>query len=465
MKNTIKKIITTLSIILGLISLNNCNSDDLEPTLAQSKSVEGSITSVDNLFGILKGIHDKLSEDGYYGRDIIAANEVRSDNCFSNGNSGRFSTQAEYEYSNTTGFFWDEAYEVIANANIIINTDLTSLTGDLDYGKHIQGQALTLRALAHFDLLKNYGQQHATSGDLGVPLVTTFKGEDLSPARNTIDQVKQGIYDDLMTAYELMDSKFDTTKIYASKYSAKALESRVGIYFEDWTIAKNASEAVINSGKYSIISETSFVSSWDSEEAANSIFELSFSSTDNLSSNSLPYIYRFPDDNPSGYGDVEVESSVINIFDATDVRKDILGYQDSGARLRNIGKYPDTATGTSNIPLMRYEEVILNYAEALYEINNADPNALVQLNMIPINRGANSYITINKNNIILERRKELMFEGFRFDDLMRTGSSVDVLGSLQNLITTLSYPNNLFAFPIPVSETNANSNIVQNSGY
>ena len=43
--------------------------------------------------------------------------------------------------------------------------------------------------------------------------------------------------------------------------------------------------------------------------------------------------------------------------------------------------------------------------------------------------------------------------------------SADALGSLGNVISTLTYPNNLFAYPIPLSEINANSNMVQNSSY
>ncbi len=455
------KITTVLA--SALVLFNACSTNDIEPTLAQEKDVDGSIVNVSNLYSILKGAHDILTDDELYGRDIIATNEVRSDNCFSNGNSGRFSTQAEYKYNDNTGFIWEDAYEVIANANIIIATDITTLEGDQNYGKHIQGQAYALRALAHYDLLRHYGQQHSTAGNLGVPYVKTFKGEDLFPARNTVDENRTDIYADLETAYSMMTSSFDTSKTLISKYAAKAIESRVAIYFGDWGRAKDASEIVIGSTSYSIATAASFVSNWATTEAPNSIFELAFAGDDSRGGNSLAYIYRFPTDEPGGYGDVEVVSGLDDLFEGTDVRGDILGYQHEGTKLRNMGKYPDTATGTDNIPVLRYEEVILNYAEALFELGDAD--ALTQLNLITSNRGATAYATISKDNILNERRKELMFEGFRFDDLMRTGKSIDVLGSSQNLVQTLSYPADLFVYPIPASEVNANSNMVQNKGY
>jgi hypothetical protein len=66
---------------------------------------------------------------------------------------------------------------------------------------------------------------------------------------------------------------------------------------------------------------------------------------------------------------------------------------------------------------------------------------------------------------MLERRKELMFEGFRFDDLMRSGSDIIYHGTLENELGTLTYPNNKFAYPVPADELNANSNVTQNTGY
>ncbi|MFC4722289.1 RagB/SusD family nutrient uptake outer membrane protein [Geojedonia litorea] len=449
---------------LSALMFNSCGTEDLEPTLAQSKAVETSINNVGNLYSIVKGMHSQLTASGYYGQAMIITNEVRSDNCFSNGNSGRYSTQAEYEYNENTGYIWNDAYAVIANANIVINADLNTLDGDMDFGKHLQGEAIAIRALAHYDLLRSFGQQHAPSGNLGVPYVTTFKGDDLFPSRMTIDEVKNAIYNDLETAYSMMDEAYDS-KIFISKMAAKALESRVAIYFGDWTRARDAAKMVIDSNKYTIAPAGSFVSNWASKEAANSIFELQYTTSDNAGIGGLAYIYRFPGDSPAGYGDVEVESSVINLFESADVRRDILGYQDGGTRLRNMGKYPDTVNNADNVPLIRIEEIVLNYAEALYEIDNASAEALIQLNSIPSNRGASLYTSVTKDNIMTERRKELMFEGFRFDDMMRTGQSVDVLGSIQQVIRTLSYPNNLFAYPIPKAETDANSNMVQNDGY
>ena len=443
--------------LCAFIGLSSCNNDDLEPTLAQSKSVEGSITSVEDLYGIIKGAYTEMTASGWYGRDFIVNNEVRSDNCFSNGNSGRFTTQASFAYLPNNGFMFDDAYQAIAVANIVIGANVGSLSGDAAYGAHLQGQAYAIRALAHFDALKQYGQQHV-GGTLGIPYVKEFKGSDLFPSRDPIASNIADIYADLDTAFGLMDDAyFDASKEFMSKYTAKALESRVAIYFGDFPRAKTACEAVINSGLYSIIPSGSFVGSWASKGNSNSIFELAYSTTDNVGINGLAYIYRTT--GGGSYGDVQVIDGVDTIFEAGDERGGILGYE--GVMLRNIGKYPDNQ-GTDNVVVIRYEEIILNYAEAMFETSG---DALTQLNLIATTRGATPYATVTKENILNERRKELMFEGFRFDDLVRTGQDIEKTSLQQNFLATIPYGDFRLAWPIPQGEMDANSNMVQNPGY
>ncbi|WP_421918703.1 RagB/SusD family nutrient uptake outer membrane protein [Marinifilum sp.] len=440
-----------------VLAINACTTDDLDPSTEQNKAVEGGIASAENLYGVLKGAYSRLTQSGYYGRNYIINNEVRSDNCFANGNSGRFVVEAAFNYSATTLSFWDEAYEVIGSANIIINLNPDDLTGDSDYIKHIQGQAYVLRALTHFDLVKQFGQQHA-GGNLGVPYVKEFKGDDLFLARNTVDECKTFIMQDLETGFAMMNKDYDISKEFVSKYAAKAIESRVAVYFEDWSAAISACEAVIASGDYSIMTESGYVASFTTKQAANSIFELAFSATDSRGINGLAYIYRTT--GGGSYGDIQVIDEVIDIYDDGDVRADILGYE--GTMLRNIGKYPDNL-GNDNVVVIRYEEVILNYAEALFETGDSD--ALDQLNLITSNRGATAHTEITKMIILDERRKEFIFEGMRFDDLVRAKQDIEKKSMQQNFLETIPYGDYRLAFPIPIEEIDANSNIDQNKNY
>lgn len=449
----ILNILNKVAVVSAVVFLASaCTTSDLDPSLEQNKQIQGGITSVDNVYAIIKGGYSRMTSSEYYGRDYIINNEVRTDNCFSNGNSGRFTTAAAFVYNENTGFFWDNAYLVIANANLVIEQDIATLEGDLDDGLHIQGQAYAMRALAHFDLLKQYGQQHV-GGTLGVPYVTKYKDDNnLTPARNTIAECKNFIYADLENAYDLLYD--DGPSEFLTKMAAKAIESNVAVYFEDWERAEAAAQEVIDSENYSVIAAADYVAHWESDLSANSIFELAFSPTDNQGNGSLAFIYR-----GSTYGDVQVLDTIQYLYDEDDVRAGILGME--GKMLRNMGKYPDNK-GYDNVIILRYEQVVMNLAEAQLETGG---DAVSTLNMIINERGRDPYTVVNKDTILLERQREFIFEGHRYEDLVRMGKDIKKISVQQNFSETIPYGDPIMAWPIPKHEIDANSNMVQNEGY
>ncbi len=472
MKITIKYL---LLFVLGVGTFTSCSEEDLEPTLAQSKSIETSINSLNDLDALLIGAMERMSSSAYYGRDVIILGEVFSDNTTSNANSNRFVVEAQMDLNAQSGIassLWSQIYGVIASANIIIGAE--GIQGDENRINHVKGQAYALRALAHFDLVKFYGQQNVGGGGLsaaGVPYVTAFRdNENLFPSRNTVQEVRDLAYSDLETAQDLMsESLNDNSKEFITSFAAYAIEARIANYFGDHPRALAAANTVIVSENYSIAAEGSFLNNFGSRGSANSIFEIANTPTDNPGINGLANIYQV-----GSYGDVVALPNLAAIYGAGDVRgaslydptagvepTTVIGESANGT-LRNVGKYPRTAPFEDNIPLIRYEEIVLIYAEALFETTGAD--ALLWLNKIPANRGADAYLTISKENILLERRKELAFEGFRFHDLARTGMDVQSVDLIQ-LHTGVEYGAYNFALPIPTSEVDVNANIDQNTGY
>lgn len=441
-------------LLAAFVAMGSCSTEDLEPSLEQSKRSENAIQTVGDMEGLLKGAYNRLSSSGYYGRDYLVTNEVRTINVFSNGNSGRFSTEAALQYLPNSTYIWDNAYGVIAIANILIAVDVSTLEGDQEYGKHIQGQAYALRALAHYDLLKTYGQQYV-GGEIGVPYIKTFKGGNDFPSRDSVDSNVTNILADLQSGFDLMSSDyFDSSKEFISKYTAKALEARVALQFKMWAQARDAAKAVIDSGIYSIVPAADYVASFDQDGGPNSIFEIAFSGTDNAGSDSMEFIYR-----GSVYGDIEVLPSVEDLYGEGDVRADILGFE--GDKLRNIGKYPNRA---ANVIVIRYEEMILTYAEALFQLGET-AEALTWFNMIPENRNAELYTEVNVENILLENRKEFIFEGLFYWDMLRYEMGIEKISVLQNIMESIPYGDTRLAYPIPLTEIDANSNITQNPGY
>ena len=461
-----KLLYTVLTVGIVALMFASCSEDALEPSMEQDKNVEGSITKAEDVWGILLGAYDRMTQTGYYGRDVIIYGEIRADNAYSNGNSGRFTNVGKMSMITTDGYAtgtWTDVYEVIASCNILIGLDAAAIEGDLAEINHYIGQAYALRAMAHFDLFKLYGQHHVTGGNnIGIPYVKTYKGEDLAPSRDDANTVRTNIEGDLGTAVSMMSEALnDPSHCYMTTWGAIALQSRVALYFGDWGTVISASEAVINSNEYVIMPEAEFISSWFTKSSPNSIFELAYSTTDNNNINGLSQIYR-----GAAYGDIQALADIQGIFDDGDVRGDtnfMIGIGAETGLLRNLGKYP-SADYSDNINLIRYEEVILNYAEALVESGRA-ADALVQMNLLTAARGAQPWTEATKDNVLTERRRELCFEGFRHDDLARNGLDIPLVSPNQQTHGGPAYGSSNYAFPIPEVEMNANSNITQNQGY
>ncbi len=455
-------------ISISFIFLISCSEENLNPSLKQDKLLHENIRNFEELQGIALGMYDRLTAVPYYGRNYIIYGEVRADNCFVNGNSGRFLTVAKMAvspYRNYAANTWSEIYKVIASANILIQQEPENVEGDTEIVKHIIGQAYIVRALAHFDLLKLYGQKHS-GGNLGVPYITAYtaswSGEQIAPSRDKVEQNKNAIYGDIESGLAMMSEELnDPSKQFITTHAVNAIKARVALYFSDWATAKSAAQSVVNSGEYSIAEAEDYTETWKTDAAANSIFELAFSAADNNDFNSLSFIYR-----GSTYGDIEVLEDLISVFDEGDVRAspEMIGYETvkEEQKLRNLGKYP-SADYSDNVPLLRYEEVVLILAEAKLELGESD--ALDVLNQIPENRNAKLYSEVTKENILTERRRELCFEGFRFDDLARTGRDIPLVAPLKQTHGGPEYGSYNYAFPVPTAELNANPNMLQNEGY
>ena len=215
-----KNIYKYLLIFASSALIVSCGESDLEPTLALDKDLDSGITSDADLGFVLNSAYDRMSVTGYYGRNSIIMGDVRTDNAYSNMNSGRFA-DSDMDYSSNGAGPWSSIYRVIAITNIVINADASALTGDPAKIAHIQGQAHALRALAHFDLLQDYGQHFITgqggADALGVPYVKTYKDPAyLEPARATVASNIGDIAADLTTGISLMSDSYNSSTCYMS---------------------------------------------------------------------------------------------------------------------------------------------------------------------------------------------------------------------------------------------------------
>ncbi len=118
-------------------------------------------------------------------------------------------------------------------------------------------------------------------------------------------------------------------------------------------------------------------------------------------------------------------------------------------------KHPGGLQGGDPIQVSRIAELYLISAEA------QGPAGISRLNELRSIRGLPAINISDEDEylyaILDERNKELIWENFRFYDLVRTGKALEVLEHFDS--------EHLLRLPIPLREMNLNPNLVQNPGY
>jgi len=465
-----KKFIIKISLlVIAPLTIVSCSSDALDPELSTVRDVgQDPIKSETDLMYLVNGMYKRMRSVAYYGRDFVIFNEARTDNAYSVGYSNRFVTITEMRVTKNDAYpidTWRAMYQVILNANYVINSE--NITGDQDAIDDYVGQAYLGRALAHFDLTKLYGQQHVTGAGgaqaLTVPFVSTFptnsdQGLGFGTTRITLQEMRANIYADLDQAI----AKISNTNAKAfTKQAAYGLKSRMALYFstffpEDKQVAYDSAMEALGMGG-SVIPSANYLKQFLGNEIdVNSVFQLSMPSNDHLSSNSLAEMYS-----GEAYGDIVALPDALEIFlDENDVRTTVFGY-DSYEDFRNMHKYNQYA---DDVIVMRYEEILLNAAEAA-SLLGMTSEATELINSLIEKRGIDGalelYSQVTLEDVRLERRKELMFEGFRYDDLLRYQENIP---ENPRLTGGVPYGDPKLAFPIPQAEINA-SGMIQNQGY
>lgn len=158
-----------------------------------------------------------------------------------------------------------------------------------------------------------------------------------------------------------------------------------------------------------------------------------------------------------------LKADFYTLYQDLDARKNVyVGALESGLAYNNKIAVPATVIGDaeSDWIVLRYADVLLMLSEIENELNN--PNlALEYLNDIRLRAGIGNYEgSTDKeslfNEIDLQRRLELVWEGHRWFDLLRQGRAMSVLG--------ITDPNKLL-MPLPASQIAADPALEQNPGY
>ena len=402
---------------------------------------------------------------------------------------------------------WNALFSGVARANLMIEI-VTNAGGPS--APAILAELRTLRAWYYYLLQDFFG---------GVPLVTTTKVE--ATPRVSRDSVFKFIESELKAAAAalpatrpaseagrvtkgaanaILASLYVNAQVYTGTVSPAGLTKGTA----RWADARDAADAVINSGQYTLEPNWRKNFNPDNHDSKENIFYISNTDAQpglgmNFPHRTLHYNQLNTQGGPwNGFATI---AETYNAFDPLDKRREIflvgqqysfdtnlpvkdragnnlvfsININNETAAAENEGpRYnkfvpktgtPNADSQPNNYPFFRLAEMYLIKAEALNELGQ--PSAAVdQINLIrarqftpakPLSNGLSQAAV--RDAIFQERLFELTGEGKRRSDMIRAGTYINA-----RRFKTASAPYKIL-FPIPQTQIAANPQLTQNPGY
>jgi tetratricopeptide (TPR) repeat protein len=473
-----------------LIGCDQFNLDEAQPTT--SVSLDQTISSQSGFNGLIVSMYDRLQSPLLYGQQYMLYPDALADNVnlVPGSSTNRYpGVVANRAFEHMGGY--GALYSTINEANNIVE-DIGSLElnaqNPQDIRDRIRGEALFLRGMAYFDLVRIYGympgaiegrQREVDGFNLGVPLRTepTRSAADAQPIpRDQNTAIYDQALEDLNAADSLLSNNPDVRPApnRATSATVSGLLSRVHLYLGNWSQAEQAATRALNLTDATVVDARSedFGAAWEASTYSGSVFELSMQQGNDATTadNSLQTL---TDGTGGGFFAYEVlpSSDVRSIYPSDDARRELFATDPSGNVY--LEKYTGTiAQFTDRIPLLRVAELYLNRAEARAQQGTNASGARSDLNYIRERRNLETVATDLSgqalvDSIFVERRREFLFEGKRFFTLKRYArdipkpqqqSDIDYDGPLNS-------DQRLILAPLPTGEVQSNPEVVQNPGY
>ncbi len=435
---------------------------------------------------------------------------------------------ATYDVSSPNGrAHWECTYQMINKINIVIEGLRTAAEEGIiteEKAKDGEAEVRFLRALGLHELLVFFSMPYAATQDAShygvpvstVPINTIEKVEEAKEAgRATVQATYDQILDDLEYAEQnLVPTRAGGLKISrATKGAAIALKTRVYQHMGRWGNVITESTKIVGAsapftsaiGNYALTPEPEgpFANNSSNTE---SIFSIENSALDNATNNgSLSQFY-------STVRSLVCVSPIIVNADywlENDLRREQLLIRGTYGNIEAFWswKYRAGTVMDDWTPVLRYAEVLLNYAEAEARQNGVTQKAVDLLNAVRNRAVTDPALQFNVSSfanvdalmtaILQERRIEFLAEGRRWPDIhrltydkyavkstdgkagvpdkaswgsMSTASYNPASGVVDaNIIKTpgFNFEDRRYIFPIPLSEITSNPKIAgqQNAGW
>lgn len=387
---------------------------------------------------------------------------------------------------------WDAFYQSIRNANLVIKHTPESEVLSQEQIDRYLAEAKFVRAFAYFQLVRGWG---------GVPLYTELNMDETTGApKGTQEQVYELITADLEFA-EMHLPEAAPVLGRPSVWAAKTVLADVYLFQDRFTEASETASEVIQSEAYALEEITM-------SDDFNKVFGMDANSPEeifylkyNLNSPSQLVLFTQQINTPwfgsNGYGIYywHDQAELYKNWDDNDLRKAFNWYEadlenpflsgqpffpNEGVTFLDSKKYnaPGATTATFDLPVYRYADVLLIYAEASAQANNGPTaDGVEKLNWVhrrayglnalepsavdfnPADYDLESFIDL----IVRERGYEFQMEGKRWFTLKRTGRLYPVMESIGREVAEKH-----LLWPIPPIEFDLNEALTQgdqNPGY
>ncbi|MDG1803537.1 RagB/SusD family nutrient uptake outer membrane protein [Flavicella sp.] len=470
--------------IIAFVTLTAC-SDDFIDVPSRNPNSDDFFKTEQDYQDVLIGVYDLLQASFWN----VMVGEIASDNTLAGGDPDNIDGPSIQDIDNMVHNdvneqlrdIWRWMYAGLNRANYMLEFRDNI---EFDTKNDMIGQALFLRAYFTFELAKWFGPLPLLVEDGRIQNKRMQFGEQFTISRTaTIADTYALIEADLIEAVSLLNTTQDL-EYKVTKGAAQSLLGKVYLYHGTFDAAKYTDAAtvldqVISDGNYTLASNFGNIFEHPGENADGSIFEVQYTDVEGAGFDCLQcsegnvavgfsgvreYVGPTFD---SGYGFNTPTAEAASIFTVGDLRKDATifdaeaiatSYQPSRGETKlynrkylprkgDLGLGDNNLTNPNNYRAIRYADILLMAAEA--NIQKAAPDATKAKGYLDLVRDRAFGNTTNRidatlANILQERRLELMGEGHRFFDLVRTGNADSTIDGF------VANKNELF--PIPLIE-------------
>jgi starch-binding outer membrane protein, SusD/RagB family len=250
----INKILLLLIFITGATACKKAL--DVEPK--QSIDAGTALQNDQDVNSLVIGIYSRMGSPNLYGTNLLLMPDLlgSEDVCEWRGTFSSpddIASKAMDRNNTDADLIWETAYDAINMANTVIGA--LDVVKDADLKRQLEGEALFMRGIMHFELVRLFALPWGATADntqLGVVIKTTATKNEvdagMSYPRNTVKEVYAQIITDLTNAVTLLPEENPKR---VTKYTALAFLSRVYLQQQNYAAARDAANAVIESGYFS----------------------------------------------------------------------------------------------------------------------------------------------------------------------------------------------------------------------